>query len=337
MQLTPEEVDEYLEHISTGIKIIDVDNRTLLFKYPNTYNRMMSRRVYRSEYDKSIKEEMLTHDQMKNLIEERHLISDSDKEFLKKIDSQLEAQRVLLAKTTHVRANQDRIKNIIKDLETKKAAIEYKERSKYSMTAETRAEEAKMLYLCYCSTYCVDTDDLLWATFEDFKNEYNYAFRQEVVSNFITFYMGLKTSIIRAIARHNIWRIRYITSLKVGDDLFGVPTTEYTSDMLNLVYWSHYYNNINEMMSEDQPPDDIIEDDIALDAFMQDYYNERTKTIAERKFRKGNNTKLSAFNQEEVIVARTNELFDDIEFDEPREAAAIKNKALVQKKTRHSR
>jgi len=337
MQLLHDEVEEYLEYISTGIKIIDVNSKTLIFRYPDAYHRMISRRIYRSEYDKSLQEGMLTHDQMSELIEKRQLVSDSDREQLKKIENQLEAQRVLLSKTTRVRANQDRIKNIISELESKKIEIEYKERSKYSMTAETRSEEAKVLYLCYCSTYNFDTDKLYWENFDAFKNEYKYEFRQEVLSNFITFYSGLKTSIIRSIARSNLWRIKYITSLKTGDSLFGTPIVDYTSDMLNLVYWSHYYNNINEMMPEDQPPDDIVEDDVALDAYMQDYYNERTKTVAERKFRKGNKTKLSAFNQEEVIVARTNELFDDIKFDEPREAAAIKNKTLVQKKTRHSR
>jgi len=336
MQLTHEEVEEYLEYISTGIKIIDIERSTLVFKYPNTYNRMIARRIYRSEYEKSLKEGMITHDQMKALIEERHLISDEDKDQVKKINRQLEAQRVLLAKTMRVKANQARIKNVIAELEEQKRAIEVKERSKYTMTVETRSEEAKILYLCYCSTYDFNTDKLYWDSFETFRDEVRYTFRQEVLSEFIIFYSGLRTTLIRAVARSNLWRIKYITSLKTGDALFGIPIADYTSDMLNLVYWSHYYNNINEMMPEDQPPDDILEDDESLDAYMQDYYNERTKTIADRKYRKGTKTKLSAFNQEEVIVARTSELFEDIEFDEPREAAAIKNKTLVQKKTRHS-
>jgi hypothetical protein len=233
-----------------------------------------------------------------------------------------------------VKANQERIKNIIKDLESKKAVIENKERSKYAMTAETRSEEAKVLYLCYCSTYNFDTDKLYWDNFQSFKDEHDYSFRQEVLSNFINFYSGLRTTIIRAIARSNLWRIKYITSLKTGNALFSVPISEYTGDMLNLVYWAHYYNNLSEMMPEDQPPDNILDDDESLDAFMQDYYNERTKDTADRKYRKGTKTTMSAFNQEEVIVARTNELFEDIEFDEPREAAAIKNKSLIQKKTR---
>jgi len=286
------------------------------------------------EYSNSIKEGMLNHDQMSELIKSRNLVSDADRKKVVKLESQIEAQKILLAKTTRVKANQDRIKNVIHDLESQKAVIENKERTKFAMTAETRSEEAKVLYLCCYSTYDLDTDLLYWKTFDDFKNEPNYIFRQAVLSEFIMFYTGIRTSVIRALARSNLWRIKYISSVKTGEDLFGIPISEYSGDMLNLVYWSHYYQNINEMMPEDQPPDDIIEDDEALDAYMQDYYNERSKDRAERKYRKGNKSKLSAFNQEEVIVARTNELFEDIEFDEPREAAAIKNKTLVQKKTR---
>lgn len=334
MQLTHEEVEEYLESVSTSSKIIDIDNKIIVFKYPSVQLRMRSRRIYKSEFDKSIKEEMLTNDQMADLIKERNLISDADRKQLSKLESQIEAQRVLLAKTTIVKANQTRIKGVLRELESKKAVIDNKERSKFAMTAETRSEEAKVLYLCHGSTFIFETDELYWKTFEVFKQESDYLFRQSVLAEFVYFYTGIKTSIIRALARSNLWRIRYITSVKTGDSLFSVPIADYSSDMLNLVYWSHYYQNINEMMPEDQPPDGIVEDDEALDAFMKDYYNERTKDIAERKYNKGTKSKLSAFNQEEVIVARTNELFEDIVFDEPREAAAIKNKPMVKKKTR---
>jgi len=334
MQLTYEEVEEYLESISVRSKIVDIDSKVLIFKYPSVKLRMYSRRIYKSEFDKAIEEEMLTNDQMSDLIKKRNLVSDADRAKLSKLESQIEAQRVLLAKTTRVKANQDRIKGILQDLESKKAIIENKERSKFAMTAETRAEEAKVLYLCYGSTFTLETDELYWKTFDIFKQEPDYLFRQSVLSEFISFYTGIRTPIIRALARSNLWRIRYITSVKTGEDLFGVPVSDYSSDMLNLVYWSHYYQNINEMMPEDQPPDDILEDDEALDAFMKDYYGERTKDIAERKYRKSTKSKMSAFNQEEVIVARTNELFEDIDFDKPRESAAIKNKPMVKKKAR---
>ena len=334
MELTHEELESYLEIISTQSKIEDINGLIFIFKYPSSVDKMFSRHIYKVEYAKSISEGMLNQEQMEDLIEKRNLLTDDDKKRLSKIDSQLEAQRVLLAKTLNVKANQDRIKGVIENLKQEKIEIENKSRSKLSMTAETRAEEAKILYLCYRSTFDFNTDARYWDSFESFNNETDYAFRNRVLSLFVSFYVGFNTTIVRAIARSNLWRIKYVTSVKTSESLFGIPVSEYSGDMLNLAYWSHYYNNINEMMPEDQPPDDIMEDDEALDAFMRDYHSERSKDLADRKHRKGNKGKLSAFNKEEVIVARTNELFEDIEFDEPREAAAIKDKSLVNKKTR---
>jgi hypothetical protein len=106
--------------------------------------------------------------------------------------------------------------------------------------------------------------------------------------------------------------------------------------MLNLAYWSNFYQNIYEMMAKDRPPDSIIDDDDALDAYMKAFYEERSREdAAERdKSRHSNRGKLSAFNKEEVIVTKSHELYEDIEYTKPREAQMIKDKAAVKKKAR---
>jgi len=336
MDLTFEEIERYLEQIATASKIVDIDERVLLFTQPSFDDKIKARRIYGLEYKKSINEGLLSVDAMKELIEERHLITEQEQKELSSLKSKLEAQKVLLAKTLRLRAKQDRIKEIIHDIEKKIREIEYKEKSKFSMTAETRAEESKILYLCWANCYNFLTDKLYWNLYDEFLNESDYLFRQRTTSEFILFYSGIPTSHIRAIARSNLWRIRYVTSLKASEALFGKPTSEYSSDMLNLVYWSHYYQNIYEMLPEDQPSEDIIEDDEALDAYMKDYYEERTRDAGARKDKKRRPGKLSAFDKEEIIVTKSNELYDDIKFDEPKEAKYIKDKPLIKKRTRRS-
>ena len=337
MDLTGEEVEHYLEQIASASKIVGIDDKVLLFKYPSIDNKMESRRIYEFEYKKSLDEGLLSTKDMKDLIEERHLITEEERRELSSLKSKLDAQKMLLSKTTKVRARQDRVKDVIHDIEKKIRDIEYKERSKFSMTAETKAEEAKILYLCWSNCYNFLTKNLFWNLYDEFLNETDYLFRQKVTSEFILFYGGIPTKYIRAISRSNLWRIKYVTSVKTSEPLFGKPTSEYTNDMLNLAYWSHYYQNIYEMLPEDQPSEVIIEDDEALDAYMKDYYNERTRDAAERKHKGKRLGKLSAFDQEEVIVTKVaSELYDDIEFDTPKESKAIKDKPLVKKKTRRS-
>ena len=334
MDLTIEEIESYLEQITTASKIVNVNDKVLLFKYPSPDNKMESRRIYELEYKKSMDEGLLSANDMRDLIKERHLITDKERYELSSLKSKLDAQKVLLAKTTKVRANQDRIKGIIHDIEKKIRDIESKEVSKFSMTAETKAEEAKILYLCWSNCYNFLTKNLYWSLYDEFLNEVDYLFRQKVVSEFILFYGGIPTKYIRAIARSNLWRIKYVTSIKTSEPLFGRPTSEYSNDMLNLAYWSHYYQSIFEMLAEDRPSEDIIEDDEVLDAYMKDYYDEHTRDTAARRDKNKHSGKLSAFDKEEVIVTKiANELYDDIEFDTPREATAIKDKPMIKKKT----
>lgn len=335
VELTQEEIEKYIEHITACIKIVDTDFKTILFKHPTTSVYLKARYIYEHEYRKAIEEGLLSTEEMKKVIKERNLITDKERNELSSLKSKLEAQKILLAKTLKVKARQDRIKEIIHDLEGKIRKIESKERSKLSMTAETRAEESKMLYLCWASTYDFDTETRIWPEYDAFLNERNLAFRQGILSEFILFYSGIPTNIIRAIARNNLWRIRYVTSMKTSEPLFGVPTTEYTNDMLNLAYWSHYYQNIYEMLPEDQPPEEIIEDDEALDAYLSDYYKERSQDAAARRSQKGRKGKLSAYNNQEVIVTRADEMYEDIEYDTPREAKMIKDRSLVKKKASH--
>jgi hypothetical protein len=338
MELGYEEVEKYLDQICSRSKIVDVGNKTILFKYPSVFVRMKARRIYDIEYKSSINEGLLSVKDMQKIVKERKLISDKEQQKLNVLKSKLEAQKILLSKTTKVKANQDRIKKIVSELNSEIKIIEYKEVSKFSMTAETKAEESKLLYLCRASCYNFDTDELYWNTHDAFISEPNFELREKIVSEFILFYSGISTAHIRSIARNNLWRIRYVTSLKTSEPLFGVPTSEYSNDMLNLSYWSHYYQNIYEMMPEDQPNEDIIEDDEALDAYLGDYYKERTQDIAARKSKKKlGSGKLSAFDSQEVIVTRANELYEDIEYDVPRESQVIKDRNLINKKTRRSK
>jgi hypothetical protein len=335
MDLTHEEVEKYLEQICSRVKIVGIGDKTVLFKFPSVYTMMKARRIYEQEYKNSLKEGLISVDDMRKIVKDRKIISDSEQKNLSSLKSKLEAQKILLAKTLKVKANQERIKTIIHELESKIRTIEYKENSKFSMTAEMKAEEAKLLYLCWSHCYNFETEELCWIEYKNFLEEKDLVFREKIISEFILFYGGIPTPQIRAISRNNLWRIRYVTSLKTSEPLFGVPTSEYTNDMLNLAYWSHYYQNIYEMMPEDQPNELIIEDDEALDAYLNDYYKEHMQDVAARKSKKSlGRGKLSAFDNQEVIVTKSNELYEDIEYDKPRESQVIKDRNLINKRTR---
>lgn len=336
MGLSADEIDRYLNIIFTGQKFVYIDNELFVFKHPNNIIKMRSDLIYDRAYDSALSQGMLPVKDLETLMKERGLFSEEDESKLDRLRAQLEAQEVLLSKTTKVKARQDKIKETIASLKKDAREIEYKKISKLSMSVESKAEEERLLFLCFSCTY-LDNGELYWKKFEDLLNEKNIEFKDKILYEFIKFRNGIETSIIRLIARSSLWRIRYVTSQKATESLFGIPTSNYTNDMLNLAYWSNFYQSIYEMMSRDRPPDSIIEDDDSLDAYMKDFYEERNREDAAEWSKNKNRTgrgKLSAFDKEEVIVTQSNELYEDIDYDKPREAQRVKDRVDLTKRTK---
>lgn len=340
MELSYEEVDSYLLKIFTGKEIVNItkgsEEEYLMFKQPTSEIRLRATLVYERAYKQAIREGLYTITELEKLLSERGLYTEEDIAKVDKLKSQLEAQETLLSKTTKVKANAERIKRLIDKIKEQINEIEYKKNSRLVMSAETKADEERHHYLCWACTYTDQGDKHYWDSVGSLVLEKNMNFKIKVMNAFLHFYHGIPMKSIRCIARHNLWRIRYVHSQKVHEALFGIPTVEYSNDQLNLIYWSSYYSNIYEMMPEDRPPDSIIDDDDALDAYMTDYYNERTKESAARKSNKTNKGRMSAFNKEEVIVTQSNDLYQDIKYDKPREAQKIKDRTDIKKRTRRS-
>ncbi len=335
MELTHEELEEHLLRIFTGRQLVYIDGIGLVFKQPNNFTKLEANSIYKRSYAKAVEEDILPMKDLEQLMADRGLFTEEDQQKIDKLESQLNGQQVLLGKTTKVKANQDRIKGVIEGLESQINEIKMKKYSKLMLSAETKSEEDRSVFLCWSCTYN-DKDELYWNSYDALLKETKITLRQKIITEFLRFYNGIDTNTIREVARSNLWRIRYVTSAKVSEPLFGVPTSQYTNDMINLVYWSNFYQSVYEMMPEDRPPDSIIEDDESLDAYMKDYYADRTREDASRRSRTTSG-KLSAFDKEEVIVTQSNELYEDITYDKPREAQKVKNRADIKKRTRRPR
>lgn len=336
MDISDNDLESYLYKIFVryDYKYVNKGSGEILlkFKHPDITTKADAQFIYDRAYKRAVDLGMLPMNELVELMDKRQMFPESSKLRLSKLESQLEAQQFLLGKTTKVKANRDRIKKIIDKLTSEITELRFAKNSKLTMSAESKAEEERSFFICSGCIYNED-DTLFWPSYQDALKETDLILKDNILYEFIKFYGGISTTIIRELARSNIWRIRYINSQKTSDPLFGVPTSEYTVDMLHLTYWSSYYQNIYEMLPEDRPSDLIIEDDTALDAFMKSYYEERTREDAARRSKNQNKGQLSAFNNEEVIVTRSNELYEDIEYSKPREAQRIKDRTDIKKRT----
>ena len=336
LDISFEELEEHITTVSTGIKLVYIESTgggsSLLFKQPTSEERMFARFVYKQTYEKAQKEGLKTVAEMEDILRERGIISEESDKEMEALRNKIKGQQAILAKTHKVKAKQERLIGIIKTLEEELRVLRNKRDRLLGLTAEAKANEGRLFFLC---SKCVfkSEKERLWETEEVFNKEKDLTFRMDVLSTFSDFVSGLPTSLVRYIARSNLWRIRYVTSVKTGADLFGRPISEYSADMINLLYWSHYYQGIYDMMPEDQPSEDVIEDDDALDSYMDNYYKEMKNERAARAGKRPTN--LNAFDQgDEVIVTPSHELHKDFEYDKPREAQRIKDRADIKKKAK---
>ena len=335
LEITFEELEEHITTVSTGIKLIWIDRTdgglTLLFKQPTSEERMFARFVYRQTYEQAQKDGLKTVVEMEEILRKRGIISEESDREISAVESKIKAQRTVLAKTHKVAAKQERLLGIIKTLEEELRKLRNKRDRLLGLTAEAKSNEARLFFFCSKCVFKTEKERL-WETEKEFNQEKDLIFRMDVLASFSEFVSGLPTSLVRYIARSNLWRIRYVTSTKTGADLFGRPISEYTPDMINLLYWSHYYQSIYDMLPEDQPSDDVISDDAALDSYMDAYYKEMKNERASRAGRKSSGS-LDAFQSgDEVIVTPAHELHKDFEYDKPREAQRIKDRSDLKKR-----
>jgi hypothetical protein len=320
LALSIDEVESFISQISCGGKLAVIENASkekmlFFFQHPTARDLVMADFVRARAVEKALSEGLPSVPEMEEILVKRGLWSKEKDDSIVSLERQREAQKVLLRKTTRIKANRDRIKNNIKGMDKKIWEIRREKEAYLIHTRERRAEEEKLLYLAWACSFDFDLKDRYWETLDEFFQEPDILFRTRVSVDYSIFSMGIPNETIRYIARQPLWRMRFMSSQKSGARLFGRDVCDYSVDMLNITYWSSFYASLSEMMATERPPEDIIEDDDSLDAFMESYYKEQSSKDAEARSRKTTG-KSSAWDHDETIVMSSNPVFSDIEYTE---------------------
>lgn len=321
-ELSYEELDGYVRQVCTGMKLVHIENMRreevpLIFKYPTSRDYVIADLVQRTALAAAQAEGLPSIAEMESVVRARGIFTEEDEDKIKRLRSRVEGQRAILAKTTRVPARRDRLKGVISNLEQEIEAILLRREASFEMTAERKAAEERFLFLTRSGVFDPFTDDLYWPTEKKFAEEIDFGFRKRIFLEYVVFSHGISQRITRSVARSNLWRVRYVTAIKTGEPLFGHPISEYNVDQLTLLYWSHFYQSIYEMLPSDRPPDNIIEDDQALDAYMKDWHADRNRDAAAERAKSGNKYgQNSAWDHGETFVMKSNPMHADIEYSE---------------------
>lgn len=325
LEMSFQEAEELLEGIINNKYLVELDSRRgrlwLMFSHPNSEEIIMSRATRAQALQEAQAAGLPTRDEIRAKIEERGIVSEEDKIRIKELESRIDAQQRLL-KLTKIEARRKPIEESIARLAKEFRETEGKADNFYVLCREFRADEVALLYLTWAATYTLDGTKL-WHTFQDFEKETDLLLRTSALNKFADFNKGVPTAKVRYLARHPLWRIRYTAGLKLGGSLFPQEFYDLTPDQQNLLYWSSYYQSIYEMLPSEQPDKEIIEDDEALDSFMEAYFK---KQDAERNEGRLNRTarskgKLSTNNSDEVIMTANNPQYLNMAYSQKRVSA----------------
>lgn len=320
IELTPQEIEDILEDIFSASKAVEFDDEFYVLKHPSLKDASEARLVYRMELKRAAKAGFLSIKSAEELVQKKKLFTEEDEAKIEKIKASISDQKKVLSVTFRVPARRDRLLGIIEGLEKELVELESKRYVFNMHTQEYKAKEKQYNFLMRRNIYLPSGNELVWKTDEEFDEDCNRARQIFLYTAFAEFARGIPTKVLRYVARNPHFRLRYQNCIKTHAEMFDRSVSEYTVDMLNLLYWANYYQSIYEMMPDDAPPDAMLDDDEALDAYMEVLYKERSQARASARGRSKNSTgKIkSSFDQNEVIVMKSNEMYQDVKYDKPK-------------------
>lgn len=323
--LSYQEVEETLESIITNKKLTALDSRHgkvfVVFSHPSADEILQSRYIKEKAFLEARAEGLPTLEEMQELITKSNLRDPESDSKIKELEEQITAQKRVL-QITRIEGRRKPILETIERLEREITALTHQHDHLLFMSAEKKSEEEVFLFLAWAGTLTL-TGDKYWKTFADFEGETDLLLRQSTLTQFSSFNVGLPLATLRYLARHNLWRIRYSSAVKLGGSLFTRELHDLTTDQLALLYWSSYYQSLYEMLPDDQPDEEIIQDDEALDAYMEDYFKRREQERKEgRAANRSNSTKrgkLSAWEKgQELIITPAHPDYMSMSYSEQR-------------------
>jgi hypothetical protein len=326
-ELPFQEIEALLESVISNKRLEKIEYSDgvefVIFSYPKAQDLICSRYMRDKAMIEAQQEGLPTLEEAEALVEKATPQEDKDK--LKDLEEKIKAQEAVF-EVTAIEARRSTVQENIERLKEEVEGLKRRSQNLLYMSQERKADEESFLYLAWASAYAV-TGERFWKTFEDFEKEVRQEFRLSFIEKFSKFNIGLTSKEIRFLSRHSLWRIRYTAASKTGQQLFDNGLVDLTPDQLSLLYWSNYYQSIFEMMPDDMPSPEIIEDDDKLDKYMDSYFKNREEDRTEKKAadrgKTGRRSKLSAWDKgEELIITPSHPDYMKLAYTKERVKAA---------------
>lgn len=284
MGLSQDQFEKYYR-IVTGVAILRFENKTYFVKdiVPSEMYRTES--YYQQTHEEALQAGALTKEELEALLVERGVYPkgyESQKEILKEhitsLRKQLKQYEFQSLKKATCLEQIEIFKNKLNKLSELRNTLQ-------TLNADYIALIERYKHLVYLNTFSeFECLNRIWPSFNFFYTS------SEILVNFLVreayFDNGIDETLIRAIARNDPWRSIWLGACKTGG-LFGAkPFAEITDYQRALVSWSVVYDNVYESM--DCPSSEVINNDEALDAWLEEQSEKRRRDKGQGPDIKGN-------------------------------------------------
>lgn len=281
-----EEDEVLLEELMASKKVIHTSRGPLWFEFPRSDDILFARHVYDSKYEQYKRDGTPTVEEAQKEHEENGLWGEDDEATLKRISDMVEETANKLA-TEINRARKKKYEDWIQRLERKLAELYDAKVHLFSNTAEALASDASHAYIAY-KCFRTPSGHVLWESFEEMMESWeDRAFVVELMRLVMQESEPPEISIIRKLARSANWRLRWNVVKKNPENLFSRRMVDLTIAQTLLVYWSQVYDSAYESL--ERPPQEIINDDIEFDKWLEKESKEREREVGQKYYGKGKN------------------------------------------------
>ena len=317
-----EELQNHIEQICFSQKLVQIDEKNnplptfAVFHYPSRRVTRLANLAENKALYRAQKDNFLTESQMDQFMRQNGIWKEADDKKVESINKLINKTKEKISDPEMDPSYKPYLRKSIEKYEEELFQAELKRERMMVHTAERKARQEKYDYMLWACTHDPETDDLMWDNYLTYCKdvERKAEFRNKLLSEFLHYLVGHTTEEIRYIARSNLWRLDYLVAQKGNLHLFPKSSIELTPDQKNLLWWTGYYQSIYEMLPEDQPDDWVIQDDGALDEFMEDLHKERSKERYERKAEKMYG-KSTAENMDTRLIMKSHPGYWDRQYD----------------------
>jgi hypothetical protein len=263
------EKEYFLSKILLGYKIVEYKDLVLHIHPPNIKQNFLAQKIFKETYEEALLSGVFTRKEMLDFMIGQQIWSEDNENLLKKNLKSMEDAKVGVYENFGIVGKREAYREKIREIENDQKRLYTIKHQNDHADCQGLATFARWNWLIENTTTYEDG-----TPYDFYKLDVGRVLR---LSN----QEELETSEYREIARFNKWQIIWGNSGSNPERVFNRPATQLTTEQQELVSWTKLYDNIGE--ATEPPPDEVVNDDDALDGWLISTRRKREKLLKQQK------------------------------------------------------